>query len=520
MNFIPEYEFIDVGADKDHPNPGEATGTIPSENVSADAPGFAGSDWTNDVYFYRDVGDGMRESRVDIISFVKFDWEIETIIDMKEDIQRITIFKHKLLRPQRTDVLLHHAFVLLKTDNWYWTIEKNTKCILIQRSKDQSAVIDRTPGGEKRNTPIKSKKEGDARGGIIDLIDWLYREREQLRGYNVWKKNCQQFAERVYNFLTKWSTEIYLYRDVGSGCTPATVVRVPYKDLVSDFEKLIDMKAPIDEVYMYKHKLPDSQITNNLQHHYYVLFKSENWYWTIEKNAKYIILQRSKDCSGVKAYIQGAQRSHDSSEHCDDDNSVKDIGDLILWFGQVTKNPSTLVNSNSQEFAYRAYDVLTSWLVFHRYLDNNRSSTFSQRPFKKIEELQASLENKIKEYVHIDNKILKVDVCKYELPDSNMYHYFVSFESESWHWTIEKDTKCIVLQAGDPNSLIKVSVLGKKRNAPIKHVERERHGDGLNDIRYLIQWLCQEQEVTKRYHQDNCNSEQFAYRVYDHLGGT
>ncbi|KAL4240587.1 hypothetical protein ACF0H5_001379 [Mactra antiquata] len=321
----------------------------------------AGFNWTNNVYFYRNVGDGSKKTEVDIISHERLEWELETIIDTKEVIRNISIYNHKLSCMQPCNlIVLYHNFVFFETDHWYWTIEKNDECILIQRSTHASAVKEFAPGW-KRNTPIKLEKKDIARGGIIDLIKWLYRKNELSKTYNLLFSNCQQFAHRVNDYITSWTKQVYLYPDVGSGLTLTRDIRVSNERLLEDFQKLIDVEKPIHEVYIRKQRLPDSQITDIQKYHYFVLFKSEDWYWTIEKNSKYTILQKSQDESGVKAHVQGKDRGPLYRVDGNDDIDAKELRDLLqfLYENNELKNAYDPISDNSKHFAYRVYDCLT-----------------------------------------------------------------------------------------------------------------------------------------------------------------
>jgi hypothetical protein len=70
------------------------------------------------------------------------------LIDVSEPIQSVWIYKHPLIDKTKFYVpefkwagILHHAFVIFKTPGWWWSIEKDTKCVLLQRSKEQSDVL-------------------------------------------------------------------------------------------------------------------------------------------------------------------------------------------------------------------------------------------------------------------------------------------------------------------------------------------------------------------------------------------
>jgi len=95
-----------------------------------------------------------------------------------------------------------HQFVVFVTDNWYWSIEKNDKHILIQRSEGLPCVRDfRYEKAEriKRNTPVVQLRFDYGRKSMKELIEFLYRENELNNKYHWIADNCQDFAKRVFD---------------------------------------------------------------------------------------------------------------------------------------------------------------------------------------------------------------------------------------------------------------------------------------------------------------------------------
>ena len=102
------------------------------------------------------------------------------LIDFSENILNIWVFKSPLSDWQRTQLFLNHQFVVIKTKNWWWSIEKNSEVILIQRSKHfkgYGGVLDYA-NNNKRKTPLIRVSSDVGQKTMKDLIEFLHEEDE------------------------------------------------------------------------------------------------------------------------------------------------------------------------------------------------------------------------------------------------------------------------------------------------------------------------------------------------------
>ncbi|XP_078347406.1 uncharacterized protein LOC144632600 [Oculina patagonica] len=120
------------------------------------------------------------------------------LIDAREMILQIWVYKKPIFKWQLTQLFLNHQFVVLETDNWWWSIEKNGQEILIQRSKNLSWVRDYEQR-ELRITPIVEMSYDIGRKSMKDLIEFLYRKNELSTIYHWIDDNCKAFAKRLFN---------------------------------------------------------------------------------------------------------------------------------------------------------------------------------------------------------------------------------------------------------------------------------------------------------------------------------
>ena len=130
--------------------------------------------------------------------------------DASENILEIWVYKCKLRDMwQVTDFYLNHQFVVIKSTNFWWSIEKDDKRILINRSKYERNVRDFVDAIDQkgyhfpmvRRLPVTQLSHDKCQPGktMEDLVNFLYYGNELLKAYDVAKDNCKDFAERIFN---------------------------------------------------------------------------------------------------------------------------------------------------------------------------------------------------------------------------------------------------------------------------------------------------------------------------------
>jgi hypothetical protein len=174
-------------------------GNYVSSEISSNSR-LTGSEWTGKVFFYPYTEQGGEPEEI-------FNDELEArfaeLIDGKEEILKIWTCKCSLFPWQLTqEYNLYHAFIVFETKNWFWSIEKNSAGIVIQRSKKKESVKCHL-GPCSRPEPIEESDEDTGRFKVEDLIAWLYKEKELNKKYNVKTANCQHFAERIWEEFSR-----------------------------------------------------------------------------------------------------------------------------------------------------------------------------------------------------------------------------------------------------------------------------------------------------------------------------
>ena len=129
---------------------------------------------------------------------------------------------------QPTKMLLHHSCVVIRTTNWWWSVEREDGYILIQRNKERNMVHNCRFGKPRPSNffglsgPHQVKKVA-----VMDMYQNLdianYFEKVLLRAegeqhkatqrrevyepYNLLERNCQHLAENTYRFFRSGSIE-------------------------------------------------------------------------------------------------------------------------------------------------------------------------------------------------------------------------------------------------------------------------------------------------------------------------
>lgn len=141
-----------------------------------------------------------------------------------ECIRSIAVYKCPLYDNQIIQLLDNHQFVVLQTDNCWYSIEKNSHFIQMQRSnhiENVQCYIRK----DRRRTPIKriSSDSCQQLKTMSDLIHFLLENQELSRIYDLVLSNCQAFAKRIFDkFAATKKHEIML------GCSSTLEVTPPW----------------------------------------------------------------------------------------------------------------------------------------------------------------------------------------------------------------------------------------------------------------------------------------------------
>lgn len=179
---------------------GSSSSSNSSKSSSSSNAGKKGGDWKGKVYF--DPNSDSKKGEDYHIDDAKLEEKMKSIIDDSELIEKIWVYKNPLSPWQLTQLVFHHRFVVLETSDWWWSIEKNTEGITIQRSKHITYVRDNYRRN-KRLTPVAEMNSDKGRMKMKDLVEFLYKKDELNKTYNVLSENCQDFSKRIFDEFAK-----------------------------------------------------------------------------------------------------------------------------------------------------------------------------------------------------------------------------------------------------------------------------------------------------------------------------
>jgi hypothetical protein len=133
--------------------------------------------------------------------------------DVSEKIQEVRYYTHPLNDWQMSKIFLHHAFIVLKTDNWFWSIEKDEGGITVQRSKQLENVRDkchkqnRITGVMNNGIDLAKNSPGNDTT-VIELFNHMWSKEYMNLNYHFLNDNCKKFADRIDEFVQSKSSPI------------------------------------------------------------------------------------------------------------------------------------------------------------------------------------------------------------------------------------------------------------------------------------------------------------------------
>ena len=119
-------------------------------------------------------------------------------IDDSEKLKEMRLYKVPLVEWQLTQVVFNHQFVVIDSSSWWWSIERDSEKILLQRSKFPYVVRNYNEGFL-RKFPVVEIKRGDCKGIMKNLIEFLHCKGELKTEYDLVLNNCKIFANNVFD---------------------------------------------------------------------------------------------------------------------------------------------------------------------------------------------------------------------------------------------------------------------------------------------------------------------------------
>ncbi|KAK4011331.1 hypothetical protein OUZ56_020447 [Daphnia magna] len=244
--------------------------------------------------------------------------KLANLIDTEERIQNASVYSNPLSSWQATNALLYHAFIVMETNDWWWSIEKNTEGITIQRSKNLKSVRDmyqrkkRTTGW----TPLTKIRKNETTAGdnttIKELINYIWRKDYLNDVYHLLDENCQKFAAMVFDRIkSPYNDQVYFDEAADQPRSSANSCYMSVDKVFSEVQRL-SASETFTQLEIYKvpissWNIPDffvpgflaflfRQISGFFSHHYFGIFETdEGTYWSFERLPTRFTIQRARN---------------------------------------------------------------------------------------------------------------------------------------------------------------------------------------------------------------------------------
>lgn len=159
------------------------------------------------------------------------------------------------------------------------------------------------------------------------------------------------------------------------------------ENLLSQLEELIETTEKIERVYLYKTPISEIQLTHAFLYHEFVVFQTKNWWWSIEKNGEFLVIQRSKTLEAVKDKFRKQLRV--TKEYWGKPTEIKSgvskisMKNLIDWLHKENwlQERYDLLSSNCQHFGNAVYHYATTATTAFRLGFNYLNNAIAQAPF-------------------------------------------------------------------------------------------------------------------------------------------
>ena len=101
---------------------------------------ITGGKWTGNVYFDEDASSDSAATK-HIFNHSEIPKKLQEFVSPQDNAEEVYLYKCPLSRHQVTDSVLKHVFVVVKTKDAWWSLEKDTRGITIQRDAELKPLI-------------------------------------------------------------------------------------------------------------------------------------------------------------------------------------------------------------------------------------------------------------------------------------------------------------------------------------------------------------------------------------------
>lgn len=188
----------------------------------------------------------------------------------------------------------------------------------------------------------------------------------------------------------KWESVLYFVTDAGNSNKP--IHKIPNEKLVKKFRRIVDEDEIIRSVGVYK--LPLFEVIPPVEKipvledlfHMFILFQTDEGWWSIEKCRDAIVLQRGEFWRDVWNKNRHAKRNRPIHLYVMDRGSrtVYDLVEQLYLTDELNKTYHVL-NDNCQQFGKRVFDYLAMDLTLDMYDFMNSDDALTQIVRERLE---------------------------------------------------------------------------------------------------------------------------------------
>jgi hypothetical protein len=156
------------------------------------------------VYFDPDVESPVPSPKHDYdITNYKLRQLLLEMVDASESINEVRYYSHSRHRLLLSKCFTSHAFIVLKTDNCWWSMEKDQRGITVQRSKFLENVRDKCRRHDriKALDGIKMLKEDRGNFTLNGLVLYMWKKDHMNLNYHFLDNNGQTFADVIFELF-------------------------------------------------------------------------------------------------------------------------------------------------------------------------------------------------------------------------------------------------------------------------------------------------------------------------------
>jgi hypothetical protein len=165
------------------------------------------SSFDNNRHLYFDPDVDSPEKKIDYFTTnCELNQLLREVVDASEKITEVKYYSYSLHSWILSKYFTTHAFIVLKTDNCWWSIEKDQGGITIQRSKFLENVRDKCRRHDRIEAldGIKMSKEALGNFTLNGLVLYMWRKDHMNLNYHFLDNNGQTFADVIFElFFTK-----------------------------------------------------------------------------------------------------------------------------------------------------------------------------------------------------------------------------------------------------------------------------------------------------------------------------